>query len=350
MSGPSRAAAIAEGLLAAVLFGASAPLAKRLLPEASPLPLSGLLYLGAGLGLWAVAAGRRGAGREAPLGRADRPWLLGVVFFGGFLGPLLLLIGLDRVGGITGSLLLNLEGPLTIALAVAFFGDHLGRREALGALLVLCGASLVGLRPGELSASLAGVVCVVAATACWALDNNLMQRLAGRDPVAVVRTKGLWAGALSLLLALGSGGRLPPAKVAAAALAVGSLGYGASLVLHLRAVRVLGAARQAVLFASAPFVGALLAVPLLGERLQPIDLAAMAVMAGGLAALLRAEHRHPHHHPALDHEHRHVHDEHHQHPHPPGLPPEPHSHPHQHPPLVHDHPHTPDLHHRHDHG
>ena len=39
------------GLLAAALFGLSAPIAKRLLGEVSPQLLAGLLYFGAGLGL-----------------------------------------------------------------------------------------------------------------------------------------------------------------------------------------------------------------------------------------------------------------------------------------------------------
>jgi drug/metabolite transporter (DMT)-like permease len=38
-----------QALLAAAMFGLSAPLAKRLLDVASPLFLAGLLYLGAGL-------------------------------------------------------------------------------------------------------------------------------------------------------------------------------------------------------------------------------------------------------------------------------------------------------------
>ena len=39
------------GTASAILFGLSAPVAKLLLPGASPWLLAGLLYLGAGLGL-----------------------------------------------------------------------------------------------------------------------------------------------------------------------------------------------------------------------------------------------------------------------------------------------------------
>jgi len=40
-----------QALLAAVLFGASAPVAKLLLDMIEPIPLAGFLYLGSGVGL-----------------------------------------------------------------------------------------------------------------------------------------------------------------------------------------------------------------------------------------------------------------------------------------------------------
>jgi hypothetical protein len=134
----------------------------------------------------------------------------------------------------------------------------------------------------------------------------------------------------------------------AAGLGLGALGYGASIVLSLRAVRVLGAARGAALFACAPFIGAWVAVPLLGERLHGGDLLSMLAMVAGAALLVTARHGHLHTHEPLVHEHLHVHDEHHQHPHPDPAS-EPHSHEHRHEGLTHDHPHASDLHHRHRH-
>src|SRR3954467_4053567 len=88
-------AGIGAALLAALLFGASTPLAKLLLGQLPPLLLAGLLYLGSGLGLSLLYLFRRGsAPREAPLGRGDLPWLAGAVVFGGILGPVLLMLGL----------------------------------------------------------------------------------------------------------------------------------------------------------------------------------------------------------------------------------------------------------------
>src|SRR5207237_10707816 len=103
------------------------------------------------------------------------------------------------------------------------------------------------------------------ACAAWALDTNLTQQLSSRDPVALVRFKGLAGGACTLLVGLALGGALPETRAAVLALAVGAIGYGASVVLPFRACRVLAAARQSALFATEPFAAAGLAVPLPGR-------------------------------------------------------------------------------------
>jgi drug/metabolite transporter (DMT)-like permease len=373
------------GLLAAALFGASAPLAKRLLPAVSPLVLSGLLYLGAGLGLaLAMALGRvlarapsgargsDGAGAragaapsatapaartaEARLGRGDWLPLLAIMVIGGGLSPWLMLTGLARVPGTSGALLLNLEAPFTMALAVLAFREHMGRHALLASALIVAGGVVLG-RPWSAggwtalgAGDTAGALCIAGACLGWALDNNLSQRLSLKDPRQVVMVKTLGAGTASLLLALLLGHRMPAAAVIAPALALGAASYGASLLLDMHALRILGAAREAAYFATAPFIGAALALPILGERPAAADLTAAALMLTGVALLARERHGHLHTHDPIEHEHLHVHDEHHQHPHAPGTPPgEPHTHRHRHAPLTHDHPHVSDLHHRHRH-
>lgn len=337
------------GLLAAALFGLSAPLAKRLLGEMTPQILAGLLYLGAGLGLsgWRAI---RPASSEAPISRADAPTLMVVALAGGVLGPLLMLVGLNRVSAVAGSLLLNLEGPFTMAIAVLVFREHLGRYGLAAVACILLGAALLRFQPGTFAADTSGILCLAGACLAWGVDNNLTQRLSLKDPFAIVRFKSLSAGAVNLTLGLVLGGRLPQLEIVLLALLLGLFSYGASVVLDAYALRMVGAAREAAYFATAPFVGVLAAVAMLGEPLRPFDVAAMLLMGVGVAALLRERHSHQHEHEALRHAHLHEHDEHHQHAHAPGDPPgEPHSHAHRHAPLLHDHPHVPDAHHRHRH-
>jgi drug/metabolite transporter (DMT)-like permease len=335
-------------LVAAALFGASAPVAKRLLSEVAPSLLAALLYAGAGLMALPFAA-RAWKRREAPLRRGDVPLLAGVVAFGGVAGPLLLLYGLARTSATVASLLLNLEAVFTTAIAVVVFREWIGRRGLMALLVVVGGCALSTWAAGGATRSLFGPSAVAAACLCWAIDNNLTQRLSLKDPLAVVCVKGLGAAPIALAVATGAHAAWPSWPVVAGALALGALSYGVSLALYVRSTRTLGAARTGVLFAAAPFVGAVLSIPIVHESPSLRMFAAALLIAAGIALLLTERHGHRHHHVPLDHEHLHTHDEHHQHPHRGDEGPEPHSHPHHHDPLEHAHPHASDVHHRHKH-
>lgn len=337
-----------EGLVAAALFGLSAPLAKHLLGSASPELLAGLLYAGAAVALTVTMRIRPRPG-EARLQRRDVPMLTLVTLTGGVLAPVAMLTGLDRTSAVAGSLLLNLEAPLTILVALFVFGEHLDRASKAATVLVIAGAVVLGFGPGSIQADTIGALLIAAACGLWAIDNNLTQRLTSRDPFAIVRAKATVAAVANLAIATARGGHWPEGGTIAAALALGAAGYGASVVLDAYALRHLGAAREATLFATGPFFGALAAVPLLGEHLTGPDLAAGAVMGAGIVLLVRTRHGHLHTHRPMRHEHRHRHDDpHHDHPHDPPVTGW-HSHPHTHEPITHAHPHDSDLHHRHPH-
>jgi drug/metabolite transporter (DMT)-like permease len=338
-------------LLSAALFGASTPLAKLLLGAVSPWMMAGLLYLGAGTGLAAIHAFRaalRLPAAEAPLRRADMPWLGLVILSGGLGGPLLLMFGLAHTGAASASLLLNLEGLATMGIAWVVFRENVDRRLLLGAFAILAGAALLSWQ-GRASLDL-GAGLIAGACLCWGIDNNLTRKLSSADPVQIAMLKGLVAGAVNVALALGAGGHFPAPGLLAAAGLAGFLGYGVSLVLFVLALRHLGTARTGAYFSLAPFVGAAIAVAFLGEPLTFRLLISGALMGLGLWLHLTERHEHEHEHGELEHEHRHSHDEHHQHAHGEDAPPgEPHSHRHRHARLVHRHAHYPDLHHRHTH-
>lgn len=87
-------------LLAAILFGASTPLAKAMMVNVAPVLLAGLLYLGSGVGLLIWYVLRQFYQRHEPvqsnsLTRKDFPWLGAAILFGGIAGPVLLMSGLQ---------------------------------------------------------------------------------------------------------------------------------------------------------------------------------------------------------------------------------------------------------------
>lgn len=339
----------AVGITAAVLFGVSAPASKLLLDHIGPQLLAGLLYLGAFLAVAPFA--RFGPARhEARLRRSDAPLLAGLVISGGIVAPVLLMFGLQRVSGVTGSLLLNLEGPITLIVGVVIVGEYLGRRPWVGSAIVFSACALLTVQGAMGKADVLGALLVVTACLGWAIDNNLTQRLSIRDPFQIVAVKTGIAAIVNITLAGTRGDSLDSWTVLAGALALGALAYGLSILLDAYALRLLGAAREAAIFATAPFAGALLAIPLLGDTWNAIDVAAAGVMGCGVVMLITDRHAHVHTHEPLEHDHRHEHDEHHQHEHEPGADPsEPHSHPHRHDVLTHAHAHASDVHHRHSH-
>lgn len=335
----------------AVLFGASTPLSKWLVGSIDPWLLAGLLYLGAGVGLAIVQWVRPMISLppvEARLQKSDLPWLAAVIFFGGLLGPSLLMLGLSRTSAASGSLLLNLEGLATMAIAWLVFRENVDRRLLLGAGAILFGAALLSWQGQRLQLDTGGVL-IAAACLAWGIDNNLTRKLSSADPMQIAMIKGLAAGSVNIALALLFGASLPAVAPIGAAALVGFLGVGVSLVMFVLGLRHLGAARTGAYFSLAPFIGALLAILLFHDAVTiPLVLAGLS-MAFGLWLHLVERHDHEHVHAALEHEHSHVHDAHHQHSHE-GLVTEPHSHWHKHEPLRHTHAHFPDLHHRHGHS
>lgn len=80
---------VLQALLAAIFFGASAPIAKLLLSDIAPVFLASFLYLGSGLGITLMKLTQR-KGIEAGIQHADLKWLAGAIISGGILAPIVL--------------------------------------------------------------------------------------------------------------------------------------------------------------------------------------------------------------------------------------------------------------------
>ena len=368
---------ILTALAAALLFGISTPLAKLLLGHMTPVLLAGLLYLGSGIGLGLCLLLRRtftGAAShtaaqsatqtstqtasESSLQPSDLPWLAGAIVFGGIGGPILLMLGLAQSTASGAALLLNLEGVLTALLAWFVVRENFDRRTLSGMLLITAGGVLLVLEPGGSMTFTGGSLLIIAACACWAIDNNLTRKISASDALQIATIKGLVAALVNLALAWQLGAAWPPTSMAVMAGLIGFAGYGLSLVLFVVALRELGSARTGAYFSAAPMVGAALSLVLLQEAPDMLFWCAALLMGAGLILHWHEHHHHEHHHDPLTHAHPHTHDPsqidglHHQHKHAgqeavnAALG---HTHRHTHTELPHSHPHFPDIHHRHEH-
>ncbi|MBA3847395.1 MAG: DMT family transporter [Planctomycetes bacterium] len=337
---------VALALGAAAAFGATTPLVKRLGVGAGPFSTAMLLYLGAAL--FAGIASVRAA-RNAPFERRHVLVLVSVAVSGAFLAPVLLAWGLQRASGASGSLMLNLEAVFTVVLGLLINREGISPRVWLAMALIAGGGALMVLDRGQdSSAQVIGLAAVAAATMAWALDNTLSRRLAELQPDRVVLGKALLGATLSGGTAWMVDERFPAGSAALGLVACGMIGYGVSLRMYLLAMRRLGSARTGSVFATAPFIGAVIA-GLLGDSLGGwLSFAALPLMVGGVYLHMAERHEHEHRHEILEHEHEHRHDDgHHEHGHASLPAGGVHSHRHRHEPMTHAHPHAEDVHHRH---
>jgi drug/metabolite transporter (DMT)-like permease len=339
---------VQSALLAAVLFGVGTPVAKLLLGDVSPWLLAGLLYCGSGLGLGLIRWIRHMP--AARLQRRELPPLVGAVVLGGVIGPVLLMLGLFNMPASGASLLLNAEGVFTAVLAWWVFKENVDGRIALGMLAIVAGAVVLSVPSGANLGSPWPALAVLGACLAWGLDNNLTRKLALHDATWLACVKGAVAGPVNLLLAFTLGAQMPGPWSVAAAITVGFVAYGVSLVLFIVGMRHVGTARAGAYYAIAPFLGAVVAVAL-GDKVTWPMLLAATLMATGVWLHLTERHHHRHVHPPGIHDQWHTHDEHHQHEHtePVGAGPR-HKHKHAHQLIAHSHDHYPDIDHRHEHG
>ncbi len=325
--------------LAAVLFGAATPATKLIVGHVAAVTLAGLLYLGAAIAVAPFAF--REQRSTASLRQRSRLFI--AVAFGGGLAPVLLILALDRTPAGTVSLFLNLELVATAVIARVFLQEHIGHRAGLGIVIVVLGGVILA---GTSEAGVAvGAVLVAVTCVCWGIDNAITASLDSYTPAQITLAKGVVAGSVNLALGLVLDGAVA-ARFVVAALAIGALGYGLSIAMWITGARLVGAARGQVIFALAPFIGALLAWPVNGDRLTSTTVVAFAVSLVGVIVVATSHHGHFHRHEPIEHAH-------------PIDPSDPHHRSdaikvlsgtqHRHLPIRHEHEHLPDIHHRHIH-
>jgi drug/metabolite transporter (DMT)-like permease len=341
---------IFQALLAAIFFGASAPIAKVLVGDIAPIFLAAFLYLGSGTGISLVKLTQRMRSKdvEAGIKRADIPWLAGAIISGGILAPIILMVSLKNTPASTASLLLNFEGVATTVIAMLAFKEAIGRRAWAAILIVTVASILLSTNFGSSWGMSLGAFGVVLACTLWGVDNNLTRNISGKDPLAIVAWKGLVAGTFSFFLAWFLGNPFPSLTNILGTLVLGFVSYGLSTMLFIRSMRGLGAARTSALYGTAPLAGVLLSIVIFGEFPSFLFIIAAVLMIGGALLLINEQHEHSHAHTALFHEHSHRHAD-PAHGHNDANADGVHSHEHEHPAEEHAHDHMPDIHHRHGH-
>ena len=341
--------AIITGILSGFLFGVATPFSKLLLAGLNSFQLAGLLYLGAALAMLPYIF-RRNSNLKLLFQSGSRAKTTGIIFFGGFAGPLLLLAGLKMANAASVSIWLNMELVATAILGVLIFKDALDRNTWIGVFLTILAGIVVSF--GEGTSGLISGLLITAACICWGVDNHLTALTDGASPQTVTFVKGIVAGSVNLIIGSLIAGETMVLGNVVPAIIVGIFAYGFSIVLYVTSAQNIGATRSQILFSTAPIWGVVLSYLFVHEPFQWVHLISIVLLTLAVIITNVFSHRHLHTHVVMEHIHYHKHtDGHHNHTHDGEKVPERkwHSHLHTHNPVTHEHPHDPDLHHRHIH-
>lgn len=270
-------------LLAAVLYAVNTPFSKLLLREVPATVMAALLYLGAGIGVFALSAVRRLMGKAAAerrLTRRELPYTVGMVVLD-IAAPIFLMAGLTATTAANAALLNNFEIVATAVTAMAVFREGISNRLWAAIALVTAASLLLSFENMSSLAFSRGSILVLLACVCWGFENNCTRMLSVKDPLEIVVVKGFGSGLGALCIAFGRGEHLPQMRLCAAALGLGFVAYGLSIVCYIRAQRQLGAAKTSAYYAAAPFVGAALSMAILRETPGLVYFIALAIMLAG---------------------------------------------------------------------
>lgn len=338
-------------ILAAALYGISAPASKVLLNYINPLFMAALLYLGAGLGMFiynSVKNSHQKEKTEASLSKKEIPYIAAMIALD-IAAPVLLLLGLQRTTAGTASLLNNFEIVATSIIALVFFREAIDRRQWIAMVLIIIASAVLTFGADNSFSLSFGSVYILLACLCWGFENNCTRQLSLKDPVQIVVIKGFGSGAGALIVCALWGDFTANVFYIICALALGFVAYGLSILFYIFAQRSLGAARTSIYYSIAPFIGVLLSWILLKEKITAGFLAALFTMIAATYFMVTELHSHTHIHQSVSHNHKHRHDDnHHNHTHAESVDGY-HTHPHTHEELEHSHSHYPDEHHRHEH-
>lgn len=276
---PKRGKPVFYAVLAAALYAVNAPVSKLLLRQIPSTMMAGLLYLGAGIGMYCVEKlGRKK--EELPLTRKELPYTIAMVVLD-IAAPIFLMIGLTRCSAANASLLNNFEIVTTSLIALFVFREAISKRLWLAIALVTASSILLSFEDMSALAFSWGSLFVLLACVCWGFENNCTRMLSSKDPAQIVIIKGFGSGLGSLVISFVTGERYFQLGYVALAMLLGFVAYGLSIYFYIYAQRDLGAAKTSTYYAVSPFIGAGLSLVIFRELPSAVFLIALAVMAVG---------------------------------------------------------------------
>jgi drug/metabolite transporter (DMT)-like permease len=295
-------------VVSAILFGISATFNKITLENVNPTVIAGLIYLVAGIFLFAInktplcpriLTKLDTLETEEKITKKDYRTLTLVILCGSIIAPLLLLNGLNQTTAINASLLLNAEALFTVAIAFIFLNERCNKKEYWGILLLLIGVIFLTTNGAfqnlTIAQNVVGNLLIIGACFFWGIDNNLSKHLSKKRDIIMITGLKCFIGGLALLsmsFLFGFSFSIP-LVVLPYILLVGAFSIAFSILFFFFALRKIGSMRTGVIFSLSSLFGAVLAFIVLREPFAVIQLAAGMVMIVGIYVLYRCGERKP---------------------------------------------------------
>lgn len=270
---------ILYAILAASLYALNAPLSKILLNSIPPSMMAGLLYLGAGIGMFILETTMRNK-TEQPLTKKEFPYVIGMIVLD-IAAPILLMIGLTKSSAANASLLNNFEIVATSLIAFILFKERINKKTWLSIFLVTLASVLLSVESSESFQFSWGSLLVLGACICWGFENNCTRALSSKNPREIVIIKGIGSGLGGLLISFLTGEKCFQFHYIVLSLILGFIAYGLSIYYYIYAQRYLGAAKTSMYYAVAPFIGSFLSLIIFKEIPSYLFVFALLIMIAG---------------------------------------------------------------------
>ena len=271
--------AIFYAILAAALYALNAPISKLLLIRIPSTMMAGLLYFGAGSGMFLMEKIAKNK-QEQPLTKKELPFTVAMVVLD-IAAPIFLMIGLTKCSAANASLLNNFEIVATSLIALFIFREVISKRLWFAIILVTLSSILLSFEDMSSLEFSWGSLFVLLACVCWGFENNCTRMLSSKNPAQIVIIKGFCSGFGALVLSFIIGEYYFHIGYILLALLLGFVAYGLSIYFYIYAQRDLGAAKTSTYYAISPFIGAALSLIIFREQPSMIFLVALVIMAVG---------------------------------------------------------------------
>lgn len=265
-------------------------LAKRVLLE---VPAFTFVWLQLAIGGALLTAFTFARGQRIPAGLGRRVWAylvcIGVCHFA--IVRVLVMLALEKLPATTHAYLVNFVGITTMLLSVVLLRERPSLFQVGGALFALFGLWVFfpQLPPPD---ELLGVAYMAVAVVALAVTNNVLRIVAlathGSLAIEVVSMVAVWIGGLPVVVAGLLTDWPPPVhgwRPWSVIVLNGLISIAIGMTVFTHALRTLRSYEASVLATSGVVYTAVLAVPLLGERLAPHQIAGIAMMFAGIAAV-----------------------------------------------------------------